>query len=83
VRLLRDLLAASARRSALVAGMIVLGAAGQASAFALAGAVLRGRPLGRDGARAGADRVVVLPHGTVVATGPWPALEPAWSHLAG
>ncbi|MCM0674537.1 ABC transporter ATP-binding protein/permease [Micromonospora phytophila] len=30
-----------------------------------------------------ADHVVVLQAGTVAAQGPWPALEPHWSHLAG
>src|SRR3954452_21254029 len=40
MRLLRDLWATSPRRTALVAILIVLGAAGQAGALALAGAVL-------------------------------------------
>jgi ATP-binding cassette subfamily B protein len=40
MRLLRDLWATSARRTALVAILIVIGAAGQAGALALAGAVL-------------------------------------------
>jgi ABC-type multidrug transport system fused ATPase/permease subunit len=47
MRLLRDLWATSPRRVAVVAGLIVLGAGGQASASALAGAVLvrRSAPL--------------------------------------
>src|SRR4051812_47361127 len=45
MRLLRDLWATSRRRSALVAFLIVLGAAGQASALALAGAVLVNRSM--------------------------------------
>ena len=40
MRLLRDLWATSARRTALVAALVVLGAAGQAAALALSGAVL-------------------------------------------
>lgn len=34
-------------------------------------------------ALAQADRVLVLVGGEVAATGPWPELAPAWSHLAG
>lgn len=45
MRLLRDLWATSRRRSALVAFLIVLGAAGQAGALALAGAVLVNRSM--------------------------------------
>jgi len=43
VRLLRDLWATSPRRTGAVALLIILGAAGQAAASALAGAVLLGR----------------------------------------
>jgi ABC-type multidrug transport system fused ATPase/permease subunit len=45
MRLLRDLWATSPRRTALVAVLIVLGAAGQAGALALAGAVLVDRSM--------------------------------------
>src|SRR5919205_2835204 len=45
MRLLRDLWATSPRRTALVALLIVLGAAGQAGALALAGPVLVDRSL--------------------------------------
>src|SRR6185295_20198666 len=45
MRLLRDLWATSARRTALVAVLVVLGAAGQAGALALAGAVLVDRSM--------------------------------------
>jgi ATP-binding cassette subfamily B protein len=45
MRLLRDLWATSARRTALVAALVVLGAAGQAGALALAGAVLVDRSM--------------------------------------
>jgi ABC-type multidrug transport system fused ATPase/permease subunit len=34
-------------------------------------------------ALARADRVVILSHGRVAATGPWRDLEPTWGHLAG
>src|SRR4029453_680958 len=43
MRLLRDLWATSPRRAAVVASLIILAAAGQAGASALAGAVLLGR----------------------------------------
>jgi ABC-type multidrug transport system fused ATPase/permease subunit len=60
MRLLRDLWATSRRRTALVAFLIVLGAAGQAGALALAGAVLVDRSMSLFGVLAAALVASVL-----------------------
>ncbi|MEU8183147.1 ABC transporter ATP-binding protein [Micromonospora sp. NPDC049044] len=60
MRLLRDLWGTSARRMTIVAVLIVLGAAGQAGASALAGAVLVHRSAGFFAVLAGALVAVVL-----------------------
>ncbi|HEV8165581.1 MAG TPA: ABC transporter ATP-binding protein, partial [Actinomycetota bacterium] len=60
MRLLRDLWATSPRRTAVVAILIILGAAGQAAASALAGAVLLGRSTAVFVVLAGALAVAVL-----------------------
>lgn len=60
MRLLRDLWAVSPRRTALIAVLIVLGAAGQAGALGLAGAVLVDRSMPVFGVLAAALVVAVL-----------------------
>src|SRR4051812_44078240 len=60
MRLLRDLWGTSARRMTIVAVLIVLGAAGQAGASALAGAVLVHRSTGLFAVLAAALVAVVL-----------------------